>query len=88
MIQTGDSLIMIAEPGQDDVPMDPSSEVQPERAKIDLPSDAQICQWMHEASQTKVQRYWGETLTCPSIYQLRKNAHFYRNQKSKETETT
>ena len=46
---------------------EPASEKVPE----DLPSDAQICKWMAEArdEQGEVQskRYWGETLTCPSV---------------------
>ena len=48
-----------------------------------LPSDAQICQWMAEAGSTPTQRYWGETVTCPSVYQLRRESLL--RQKQSET---
>ena len=55
----------------------PEEQNMSEEAKTDtgqrrgapLPTDAQFCKWMTEADQDAPHRqYWGETMTCPSVY--------------------
>ena len=47
-----------------------------------MPSDAQICHWMTESSLNTApqKRLWGETMTCPSVGQLRRDNFLKYNQ--------